>query len=150
MKVRVFLILAVAAIFGAVLTMADAIDDFVASLNQAWSQSNDTEVLQIINTRLASDANDVLGLSAKMYFHVFAEGNLTDARVLADSFMAAISVSTNAELVSYAQQMRNEVYSIPLGESGPYTAEQESQLRQPTVSFPFIQKCVVVARWVEQ
>lgn len=150
MNTRFFLVLAAVGIFGVILTMADTIDDFVASLNQAWSKTNDTQSLQIINNRLASNTNDVLGLSSKMYFYVFAEGNLTNARITADSLMASVNARTNAELIAYAQQMHDEVYRIPLSESGPYTAEQEVQLRQPIVSFPFIQKCVVVARWMEQ
>lgn len=132
------------------LVMADSIDDFVSALNQAWSQTNDVQALQVINDRLSADTNDVLGLSCKMYFYVFAQGNLTNARLTADSFIGVFGGNTNSDLVAYAQAMREEVYSIPLDESGPYSTQQQAQLRQPISSFPFIEKSVVVARWFEQ
>lgn len=131
--------------------MADSIDDFASSLNQAWSQTtNDVHVLQLIENRLAVDSNDVLAVSAKMYYYVFSEGQLTNARTQADALMSIVnSTTTNSMLIAYAQEMRDEIYGIPLTESGPYTTNQIAQLRQPVESFPFIQKCVVLSRGIE-
>jgi hypothetical protein len=135
---------------GGACCLADSVDDFVSSINQAWSQTNNTQVLQIIDTRLASNSNDVLAVSAKMYYYVFAEGSLTNARSMADRFMTIVNASTNAELKAYGQGMRDEVYSIPLSESGPYTDAQKAQLRHPSDAFPFVQKCVVITRWLSR
>ena len=129
---------------------ADDIDDFVSALNQAWSQTNDVQTLQVINSRLATNTNDALALSCKMYYYIFAEGNLTNARSAADQFMSALNSYTNADMIAYAQEMRDEIYSMPLGALGPYMPQQQSDLRQLNLSFPFIQKSVVVARWLEQ
>lgn len=128
----------------------ESIEDFVASLDAAWSQTNDVLTLQLINDRLANNSNDILAVSTKMYYYVFAEGNLTNARIQADQFMTIANTSTNVTLVSFAQEMRDEIYSIPLSEGGAFTEEEEAAIRDGDASFPFISKCIAVAKSIEE
>ena len=84
-----------------------------------------------------------------MYYYVFSESNITNARVQATHFLSISNLSTNSIHATYGQDMYDEVYSIPFSESGPFTQAQKDQLRQPADSFPFIQKCKNMARIFE-
>jgi len=50
-------LLLVVAIEGGRVTLADEFDDFAGDLNHAWSQTNNVQMLSVINTRLSSNTN---------------------------------------------------------------------------------------------
>ena len=126
---------------------ADDVSDFITSLNNAWVQTNNTQMLTLINGRLQTNVNDVVGLSAKMYYYVFVDCVLTNARQVAGQFYTAVASHTNEQAVSMAAQMTNEVTVISLSESGPLGTNEVSQMHVLfPASFPMIDKCAWVAR----
>jgi len=126
---------------------ADEIGDFVISLNNAWGQTNNAQMLTLINGRLQTNTNDVVGLSAKMYYYVFVDCILTNARQVAGQFYAAVANCTNEQALSIAAQMTNEVSVISLSESNPLGTNEVAQMHVLfPASFPMIDKCAWVAR----
>lgn len=137
-------ILAIALVAGS--TLADEYDDYAASLNQAWAQTNQTQMISIINARLSSETNDVMGLATKMYYHLWVDGILTNARQVADQLCAVVQQSGNEEAGAYASAMRDEVYSISLGEAGYLTQAVIEQMHAELSDFPSIRKCAWLAK----
>lgn len=140
----VLALLAIALVAGS--TLADEYDDYAASLNQAWVQTNGSQMISLINTRLGSETNDVMGLATKMYYHLWVDGVLTNARQVADQLCAVVQQSSNQEAWEYASAMRDEVYSVSLGEAGCLTQAVVEQMHAELSDFPSIRKCAWLAK----
>lgn len=120
----------------------DELKAFVDSINNVWKLKNHDEILQKIQSRLDNDEGDILALSIAQYYYVFAECDLEKAREFADKFYNSVQKLGKPNLTLLAFDMKNEIYDIPLGESGAYTNEQLNQIYDcfPD-SFPFIERC---------
>jgi hypothetical protein len=124
------------------LAQTNSLQSFVDSLNSAWQQTNTTQVLSLLNQRLSSNSNDICALCIKASYHVLVDGVLTNARDAADQFNSAVQQGSNANAKAVSQEMRDEIYSIPLSESGTRTAGQINQIHDGLPNcFPMIQKC---------
>lgn len=64
---------------------------FVTAINQAWVQTNYTQIRSIIDTRLTSCTNDLLGLVLNFGYYEWAEVDFTNAQVSAQIFVDAVS-----------------------------------------------------------
>lgn len=128
---------------------ADAIDDFVNSINTKWQQKDYSGIAQALATRLSSNPNDVLALSIKAYFNLYATGDVAVAHAAAESAFSAVDASGNAKARDIAQEMKDEVTSVPTGESGPLTTEQQNQLHALFPELPMIKKCAGLARMLQ-
>ena len=124
------------------LAQTNSLQTFVDSVNAAWQQTNTTQVLNLLSQRLTANSNDVCALCIKATYHVLVDGALVNARDAADHFNSVVQQSTNANAKAISQEMRDEIYGIPLGESDTRTAEQINQIHDslPT-AFPMIEKC---------
>ncbi|HBA84785.1 MAG TPA: hypothetical protein DCZ95_11885 [Verrucomicrobia bacterium] len=126
---------------------ADDIDDFATEINSAWSSTNDSQIATLINQRLSQDTNDVVALSVKMYYHLWIDGNITNAQLVATHLDAIVQATTNIAIVDVLTEMKAEVDGIPLSESGSFPQDALNQLRHETRGiFPGIQKCVWLAK----
>lgn len=129
-------------------SLSVANEQFIADINYSWSQTNYAQLFSTTESRINTITNDVCAHAVMMYYYLFAERNLTNARVNADQLTNAVFMyTTNATTRDYAVEMRNEVYSIPLHESTPLSIEQMVQLHQlfPDM-FPMINQCVAIQR----
>jgi hypothetical protein len=124
------------------LAQTNSLQSFVNSVNAAWRQTNTTQVLSLLNQRLNANSNDVCALCLKAYYHVFIDGLLTNAQASADQFNSIVQQGTNLNARAIGQQMRDQIYGIPLSESGVRSVEAINQLHDglPT-SFPMVEKC---------
>jgi hypothetical protein len=143
-SILALVLLAGSTVFGS--AFADELDDFSDQLNQAWSQTNNTQQLSLINGRLSVSTNDVMGLSTKMYYYVFSDCNLTNARSYADHLYSRVQQSADAEADAFCLEMKNEVYGISLGESGSYSQTESGELHSVLDSYPAITRCLWLSR----
>ena len=74
---------------------ADEVEDFASAVNAAWAATNDAEIVNLVNQRLTQDTNDVAALSVKMYYHLWVDGNITNAHQAATNLDAIVQASTN-------------------------------------------------------
>jgi len=123
----------------------DAIDDFVTSINTKWSQQDYTGISQALSSRLTGDPNDVLALSIKAYFDLFATRDINDAHASAQSMFNVVNASNNAKAKELAQSIKDEVLSVPTSESSALTTDQKNQLHTVFPQLPMIKKCATLA-----
>lgn len=138
--------LLLAGIFATTPAIADELDDFAEDLNEAWSQTNTVQMLSLINTRLSSDTNDVMALSTKTYYFVFADCNLTNARQTVDHLYSVVQQENDADAETFCLEMKNEVYGIDLSESGTYSQAELDQIHAGLTAFPSIRKSLWLAK----
>ncbi|MCZ7592906.1 MAG: hypothetical protein M5U15_12545 [Kiritimatiellae bacterium] len=138
-------LLVLGVLIGAV-AFADEFDDFAEDLNQAWVQTNNVQMLNLIGARLSADTNDVMALSARMYYYVFADCNLTNARQTADQLYAVVQQESDADANAFCLEMKNEVYAISISESGPYGQAEIEQIHAGLSAFPSIRKCLWLSK----
>lgn len=123
---------------------------FVDGVNTAWRQQDYASILQSVDSRLLANSNDVLALSTKMNYYVFVDNNLTNARSIADVFYSVAKLSSNSSVIAVADDMKLEIYGIPLGESGAFNQQQRDQLHAAfPAAFPMIRKCLNLAQRVQ-
>lgn len=126
---------------------ADELDDFVDDVNSAWSSTNDSQVVTLINQRLSQNTNDIAALSVKMYYHLWIDGNITNSQLIATQLNSLVQASTNQAVVDIFSFMKIEVDGISLTESGALSQDALNQFRHETRGiFPNINKCIWLAR----
>jgi len=119
----------------------DSLEQFRDAVNKAWVQRDYEEIQQLIQNRLNNHPNDVLALGVKMYYYVFCSRDLSKARETGDEFFDAVRKSGNSDMIQLSSMMRDEIYSIPLSESKPYTQEQIDVIHNEfNKSFPLIER----------
>lgn len=125
----------------------DELEDFAAAVNSAWSATNDTEILNLVNQRLSENTNDVAALSVKAYYHLWIDGNISNAQQAVEVLAPVIQTSTNQAAKDFFEAMQAELEAVPLSESGPFPAEGLDQLRRESRGiFPNIRNCVWLAK----
>lgn len=70
----------------------------VNSVNEQWVQTNYTQIRQLIDDRLATCTNDLLGLVLNFGYYFWAEVDFTNAQTAARQFVAAVSNIAPQEL----------------------------------------------------
>jgi hypothetical protein len=134
-----------------VATAEDDIEDFASSVNSAWSSTNDAEIQVLVSQRLAEDTNDIVALSVEMYYHLWVDGNISNAQQVAFRLDSIVQASTNQAAREFIAEMRAEVDSVPTTESGPFSLDGLAQLRAESRGiFPSIRRCVWLARTIAE
>lgn len=126
---------------------ADDVEDFASAVNAAWAATNDAEIVNLVNLRLAQDTNDTAALSVKMYYHLWVDGNITNAHEVATNLDSILQASTNQVAKDFFAVMKSEVDSVPLSESGAFGRDALDALRQQFQGlFPNIRNCVWLSK----
>ena len=109
--------------------------------------ANNAAILQLAESRIANDSNDIFGLSIKFNYYMYAEIDLAQSRAAVDQLYTHIASLGNESLSQFVQGLKDKVYSIPLSESStPYSQAEKDAMR--TVfddAFPSIEVCVSLA-----
>lgn len=111
----------------------DLRQQFVTQINDKWKLEDYSSIMTLINTRLQGNTNDVLCLGLKAYFHIYAVNDLNLARVAIAAFNSEVQQSNHQGSKERALHMKNEIWAIPLSESGPLLPDQQKQFH---VLFP--------------
>jgi hypothetical protein len=106
------------------------IQEDTVAINAYWQGGQDQEILDIINTRLAADQNDVFALGLKYSYYLYVEIDVSKVRNAADGLDTLLAGSSDEAIVDYVQMLKERAYAIPLSESTPFSAAEESKLRQ--------------------
>lgn len=80
MKKRVIIILLVSTFVLSTNSFSSELENFVNDINTAWAAENYTNMLQIIDARLAVHTNDLAALLLKMNYHLAIDYNLSVAQ----------------------------------------------------------------------
>lgn len=129
---------------------SDPLQQFVDQVNAKWTLKDSSAIQQAINTRLQANASDVLALGTKAYFHIYAVNDLSQARTAIQAFNETVQTSSSSSAKEVAQQMKEEIFDIPLSESGVLSSSEQDQMYALfPEEFPMIKKVLSVARAVE-
>ena len=130
---------------------ADSLDDFANSINLKWVQRDYAGINQLLSARLNANSKDVLALSIKTYFLLCTTGDLAAARAAAQRTLDAVNSSGKAGAKGLAQEIKDELASLPAIEAGRPSAEQDNLLHELfRHDLPGIIKCEILARAFEE
>jgi tellurite resistance protein len=142
-KLSILLGLILGISFQAILAQANPTKQFYEGVNANWNNRSYTQILVLINNRLASNSSDVLALSLKAYYYVFAEKDLAQAHQAANAFLAVVNAGANQDLKNQAQKIAKIVTDIPVTDVNPLTQEQRNAMHAELDTFPLIDNCMV-------
>ena len=130
-----------------ILSAAEPYDSLAAQVNAHWVGANNAAILQLAESRIENDSNDVFGLSLKCNYYLYAEINLSESRAAVDQLYTHIASLGNESLSQFVQGLKDQVYSIPLSESAtPFTQAEKDAMRAIfDDAFPSIEICVSLA-----
>lgn len=113
-------------------------------INQHWHNRAYQQIFAIIQAREQADSSDVLALSLKQYYYVFADKDITKAHQAAAALNSVLGASSNQKLKDIGQVMMKRVTDIPVTETSAYTTQQRDALHAALEDFPFIDECFVL------
>lgn len=116
---------------------------FYEGVNTHWNNRAYSQILVLINNRLQSNPNDVLALSLKAYYYVFAEKDLVQAHQAANAFLVVVNAGSNQDLKEQAQKIAKIVTDIPVTDVNPLTQQERDALHTELDTFPLIDNCMV-------
>jgi hypothetical protein len=105
----------------------DPQQQFVDQVNAKWKLKDYSAIEQLINTRLQGNPNDVLALGTKAYYHFYAVNDLNLSRAAIQAFNDLVQASNNASAKELAAKMKDEIWAVPLSESGPLPAAEQNE-----------------------
>jgi hypothetical protein len=127
----------------------NAVEAFVIDVNQAWQSTNYTQIITLIDQRLATNSTDILALSLKLGYYTWAEVSLSNAQQSAIAFLTAV---TNAAPEEFEQPCSLVQYAIAVSNIDPPPNPPTDESRTPQqvqylhesypISFPNIGQAV--------
>lgn len=117
----------VSAVFPVFAQTPDPQQQFVDQVNAKWKLKDYPAIEQLINTRLQSNPSDVLALGTKAYYHFYAVNNLNLSRAAIQVFNGLVQASNNPSAKEVAARMKDEIWVVPLSESGPLPATEQNE-----------------------
>jgi len=136
------------ALIGISFAQTDPLTDFANQINTKWKDGPDTDIIALVNARLQTSPQDVLALSIKQYYFVFVTRDPAQARQAADQLVSAVQSYNNPEANAIAQNMKDEIYEIPLSDAGSYSQQQKDVLKSEFDKMPFSDICLRLAKKV--
>lgn len=125
----------------------DPLQQFVDQVNEKWRLKDYAAIQVLINGRLQASSNDVLALATKAYFFVYAVNDLNQARGAIDFLNTVVQASNAANIKTVVQQMKQEIFDIPLNESGSLPAADQARMHVLFPDeFPTIRRLLSLAR----
>ena len=122
----------------------------VADIDTYWVAKNHSAILQVINDRLSSNANDAFGLSLKRYYYTYAECDLQKARTAVSELNNVVGALNNSSLSSLVSGLKSETDGIPLSESSPFSQAEIDAIHAIFPNrFPGIDLCEAIAIQVD-
>ena len=129
---------------------ADSISTFVTSVNFAWVSTNDSQILQLVNDRLAQDSGDILALGVKQYYYIYCDINISNAHAAANALVTAANNTGREDIIPLADEAVRIILDIPSNVTGSYTQAQIELNHQDSEIFPGIFMPVLIARQLEK
>jgi hypothetical protein len=108
----------------------DPIRQFVDDVNAAWVNTNYTQLLQVIDNRLAQNPNDLLALCTKQSYYLNCDFDVTQAQATVHAITNSIQQSGFTNLFPLVEEKNNLVLSIPTNFVASYTPEKIAILHQ--------------------
>ncbi len=102
----------------------DSMRTFVTNVNSAWVSTNYSQILQVINDRLAQDSNDILALGTKQWYYFSCDLNISNAHVAAHALTNAAHQTGRADIIPFAEEITSIILDIPSSITGSYTQAQ--------------------------
>ena len=129
------------------LNSAEPYDSLAAQINAHWVSVDHAAILQILDSRIESNSNDVFGLSLKFNYYIYADINLAKARAAVDQLNTYIASLGDENLSLFVKELKDQVYSIPLSESvTPFTQTEKDAIHAVfDDAFPSVEVCVSLA-----
>jgi hypothetical protein len=122
----------------------DQMKELYNSINTKWSNRDYPGILALINARLQTNPNDVLALSLKSYYYVFAEKDITLAHQAANSFASTVNAgTTNQEMKDHADIMKKRVTDISTSVTAEFTTSQREAIHSGMKRYPFIDETFI-------
>ncbi len=117
----VFIVLSICNVYA---LKADQISTFVTNINVAWASTNYSQLLQVINDRLAQYPDDILALGAKQAYYIDCEINTSNAHAAANALLAVANQTGRADIIPLAEEATRFITDMPANATGTYTQAQ--------------------------
>jgi hypothetical protein len=115
------------------------------SINTNWQQQNNSQLLALINNRLQTNSNDILGLILKAHYYVFCQKDIPQSHQAANAFLTAVKAATSKKTFQdQAQVLANISLNIPTSENTPLTPAAINEIHTNLPNFPFIDDSFVL------
>lgn len=127
----------------------DEFEGIGEQINAFWVARNYSGIKGVFNSRLEENPNDFFGNCLKSQYYFYVNLDFEKSRNAIDKLLEVTLQTQNEVLIRWVQELKNDIYSVPLEESIPLTADELNKIHSLFLfknSFPGIETCIKLSQ----